>query len=74
MHISLCFSGSLCRNYRNCALVFSTGFENNGTIYQGVQSVVATHTDVFTGVELSTSLTNDDIACLASLTTENLNA
>lgn len=61
-------------NHRYGALVFSTRLKHYSTIYQGVESVVATHTDVLTRMERCASLTNDDVACLAELTTENLYA
>ena len=68
--VNLSFSG----DYRNVTSVFSTYFELYSSVYQGVKSVVAAHTDVVTRVEFSTSLTNDDVACLASFATKNLNA
>lgn len=65
---------SFCRNYRNISLIFTTYLECYSTIYQCKQSVVRTHTDVFTRMELSTSLTNDDVTSLTRLSTKNLNA
>ena len=70
---NLCFC-TFCRNNRNVTSVFATYFELYCSIYQGVESVVTTHADVVTRVEFCTSLTNDDVACLASLATEYLNA
>ena len=67
---NLCFSG----DYRYITSVFSTYFELYSSVYQGVKRVVTTHTDVVTRVEFSTSLTHDDVACLASFATKNLNA
>ena len=70
---NLCFC-AFCRNDRHVTFVFAAYFELYGSIYQGVESVVATHTYVFTRMELCTSLTNDDVACLAGFATEYLNA
>jgi len=70
------FSANLCFSwdYRNIASVKTAPLEYYGTIYQCIQSVVTTHTYVSRRIVNCTSLTNDDIACLASLTTKNLNA
>ena len=70
----LCFCFRFCRNYRYVALVFATYLELYCSVYQGVEGVVAAHADVAARVELCTSLTNDDVACLASLTAEYLHA
>lgn len=72
-------SGNLCfcifgRNNRNESSVFFTYFELYSSVYQGEKSVVFTHTDVVTRMEFSTSLTNDDVTCLASFATKYLNA
>ena len=63
-----------CRNNRNISSVFFAYLETNCTIYQSEKSVVFTHSDVFTRMEFSTSLTNDDVACFASFATKYLNA
>ncbi len=70
---NLCFC-AFCRNYRYVASVFATYLELYCSVYQGVESVVTTHTDVLARMEFCTSLTNDDVACLASFATEYLNA
>lgn len=70
----LCFCLRFCRDDRYVTSVFTTYFELYSSIYQGVKSVVAAHPDVLTRMELCTSLTNDDVACLANFTTEFLNA
>ena len=72
-------SGNLCfcafsGNNRNRTSVCSTYFELYSSVYQSEKSVVFTHTDVFTRMEFSTSLTNDDVTCLASFATKYLNA
>ena len=69
----LCFC-LFSRNYRHVTSFFAAYFECYGSVYQGVESVVTTHTDVVARVEFCTSLTNDDVACLASFATEYLNA
>lgn len=67
----LCFGGG---HYRNVAFAFATLLETYCTIYQCIESVVRTHAYVVARVVNCTSLTNDDIACLASLTTKDLHA
>lgn len=63
-----CFSG----DYRYETSVFPTYLELYGSVNEGIQGVVAAHTDVFARVEFSTSLTNDDVARLYSLISEFL--
>ena len=70
----LCFCFCLCRDDGHVASVFAGYFELYSSVYQGVQSVVTTHADVFARMELGTSLTDDDVACLASFTAEYFNA
>ena len=48
--------------------------ELNSTINQSIQRVVLTHSHIVACVVLRATLTNDDVACYALLTTENLNA
>lgn len=69
--IRLCFR---CRNDRNISLVFSSYFETYCSINQGKQRMVFAHTHVLTRIELRSSLTNNDVAGFASLTTKYLNA
>lgn len=64
----------LCGNYRNIATILASFFEAYRTIYECVEGVVATHTDVFTGVMHGASLTNDDVSCFAGFTTEYFHA
>ena len=70
---NLCFC-AFCRNDRYVTSVFTGNLELYCSVYQGVESVVAAHTDVLARMEFCTSLTNDDVACLASFATEYLNA
>ena len=73
--INLLFAGDLRlggRNYRNVASVSATLLEAYDTIYQCVESVVATHTDVFTRIVNCTSLTYNDVTSFALLSTPNL--
>lgn len=53
------------------AATFAFG-EDNNTINESEDSVILTHTHVETGMMSSATLTLDDIACFAALTTENL--
>lgn len=69
----LCFC-AFSRDNRYIASVFATYFELYSSVYQGVESVVTAHADVVARMEFCTSLTNDDVACLASFATEYLNA
>ena len=46
--------------------------EDYCSIYQCEEGVVLTHTYILTCVVNSTTLTNDDVACLSKLTTEKL--
>lgn len=71
--------GNLCfcvfnRDNRHRTFVCLTYFELYSSVYQSEKSVVLAHTDVFTRVEFSTSLTNDDVTCFASFATKYLNA
>ncbi len=68
----LCFCYHFSGDDRYIASVFPTYLELYSSVNQGIQRMVTAHADVFTRVEFCTSLTYDDIACLASLTTENL--
>lgn len=65
-----CFSG----DYRYETSVFPTYLELYSSVNEGIQGVVAAHADVFTRVEFSTSLTNDDVAGFAGFATEDFNA
>ena len=60
-------------NNRNIALVVLATLESNYAVNQRVKSVVATHTDVCTGVVYCTTLTNEDITGLAYLATPDFN-
>ena len=51
-----------------------TAVEFHLTVSEGIQRVVLAHTYIFTRIVNCAALTNDDVACDASLTTPNLNA
>ena len=59
---------------RNYATVTLTAVESYNTINESEESVILTHTYVFTRIVNCTTLTNDNVTCNASLTTPNLNA
>ena len=46
--------------------------EHSCTVNQCEEGVILTHTHILTCVVNSTTLTNDDVACLRKLTTEKL--
>ena len=58
----------------NALLTANHDLKLNLTLDEGVQSVVRADSDVSAGMDLGASLSNDDAACLNSLTTELLNA
>ena len=71
----LCFYRCLFnRENRHVTSFFTSHFKFYSTVYQGIECVITSHTDVLARVELSSSLTNDDIACFADLTTEYFHA
>ncbi len=57
----------------NGRTVKTTSLEHYDTILQRVQGVILTHAYVLTGIVLGATLTNDNVACDALLSTENLN-
>ena len=45
-----------------------------GTIHESIESVVLAHSNVCAGIVTCTALANDDVACYALFTSENLDA
>lgn len=68
--ILYCLSLSLCRNYRDSVL--NTLLELNDTIGEGEKGVILATTNIGTRMNVSTTLTNNDLTSLNSLTTKNL--
>lgn len=60
------------RDYRNVRFVLSLTGELHCTVNKSVECVVFTHTYILVRIVNCSSLANDDIACLYSLTTELL--
>ena len=68
----LCLSSD---GYHTHSTAVETTFpELYGTIYESIESVVLAHSNVCAGVVTSTTLANDDVACYALFTSENLDA
>lgn len=65
---------SLCGNHRDIRSVKASFFELDGAITKSIQRVVFTHTNVHPRVVDSTTLTNDNVAGNAMLSTEYLYA
>ena len=63
-----------CRDNRNNTAVAVATVEVHRTIYEGIERVVLTHAYVATGIVNRAALTNDDVACYASLSAIDLNA
>lgn len=63
-----------CWDNRNDRLVVLTLVEVNSTIYESVESIVLTLSNINAWEVLVTTLTNDDVASYTLLTTPNLNA
>lgn len=59
---------------RNVTSVLTSSLEAYNSVLERVKRVVAAHSHVLTGIELCTSLTYDDVTCLASLAAKYLNA
>ena len=55
-------------------LAFVLLLELDDTITQCIQSVILAHADVFAGIVLRATLTNDDVACNSSLSTEKFHS
>ena len=62
------------RSYANIALARCLLSEDNYTINKCEEGVILTHTYILTWIVNSTTLTNDNVACLSYLTTIKLNA
>ena len=77
LSLKSCGIGELCFSFYNnrydTAVAVAT-LEDNSTISESIEGVVATHTYVLARVMNGTTLTNDDVASLAGLSTPNLNA
>ena len=73
---SLLFRGfalCLCHGlYGHRATVETSLLEGNDTVREGIERVVAAHADILAGIVLCATLTNDDVASYAVLTTKNL--
>src|SRR5690606_3548797 len=65
---------SLKRNNRNVRFVVFFLLKLNYSVNFSVQCVVFTDVNIFPSIVLCTSLSNDDVPCNSSLTTENLNS
>lgn len=61
-------------NDRNVGSVVCFFAEFHDAVGQCEQRVVFTDTDIFTGMVLRSSLTNNDVACDASLAAKNFDA
>ena len=68
----LCLSGYGNNTYSTA--VEATLPELYGSIYESIERVVLTHSNVCAGIVASAALANDDVACHALLTSENLDA
>lgn len=66
---SLCLSNRL---DRYCAAVETTTLECYDTVSESVKSVILTDAYVLAWIVLSTALTNEDVASLSELTSEEL--
>ena len=64
----------LYRSYTYVRLTRSLLAEYHCTVYQREEGVILTHTYILTWIVNSTTLTNDNVACLSYLTTIKLNA
>ena len=60
--------------YADALLAAGIMLKADSTVDQSKEGVVASDADIVAGTDSGASLTNDDIACLASLTTKNLHA
>lgn len=62
------------RNHRDEAAILTAFVEFHHTVDEGIQRMVSTHADVLAGIVGGATLTNDDVAGDALLTTKNLHA
>ena len=68
----LCLSGD--GNHTDSTAVETTFPELYGSIYESIEGVVLTHSNISAWIVTCTALANDDVACYALLTSENLDA
>ena len=68
----LCLSGDGNDTYSTA--VEATFPELYGSINESIESVVLAHSNVSAGIVTCAALANDDVACYALLTSENLDA
>ncbi len=71
-HYYFCFAELSKRLNAYIRAIITLLSENYCTINQCEEGVILTHTYILTCVVNSTTLTNDDVACLSKLTTEKL--
>ena len=71
LHKLLCLCHGL-NGYR--ATVEASLLEGDDAVCEGIECVIAAHTDVLAGIVLRATLTNDDVASYTLLTTKNLHA
>ena len=62
------------RNHGDVGAILASAFELHCTVAEGVEGMIFTHTYVLAGVVDGATLTNDDVAGDALLTTKYLNA
>ena len=60
--------------YADIRFTFAFLAELNGSVYESEERVVFAHADIFTGIVYRSALTNDDVARLCELTTEQFDA
>ena len=63
-----------CGNHGNEASVFAAFVEFHHTVDQSIERIVLAHSDILSGIVDGATLTHDDVAGDALLTTENLHA
>ena len=63
-----------CGNHGNERAVFTAFVEFHNTVDESIQRMVSSHTDILAGVMSGTTLTDNNVAGDALLTTKNLNA
>ena len=71
---NLAFSFLFGRNHGDVAAVLATFVELHNTVNEGIKRVVTTDANILAGVVGGATLTNDNVAGDAFLTTKNLNA
>ena len=68
----LCLSSN--GNHTDSTAVETTFPELYGTIYECIEGVVLTHSNISAGIVTSTALANDDVACNTLFSAEDLDA